>query len=656
MGLTPQRKRREKIHITIKSMKVENSYRVRAFLLTYLAYTCFHLTRKVPSIVKSVLHPLSSTGRSAYDVKTNPGWEPFNQDLVPEQVSKNGYMVTGSDDVRVDGKYSCEDVHVPCTKYVKPVDNNLSYVLGIQACPLDDVGLSECWTICKRQNDTCTNQYYAQSYDGPIPANAGASDAKGVIHWKRLETASGKYVVDKKLKTKPDSVDGGVLLGLLDSVFLGCYTVGLFISGYIGDRMNLRVFLSIGMFGSSLCMFLMGLAYSWKIHTMSYFIGINVMFGFFQSVGWPCVVAVMGSWFGHGSRGFIMGVWNSHTSIGNILGSVITAAAVGSGMHHEDWPLGYIIPGIIMFVSASVVYCLLVPRPEDVGFVSLDTEDVGSIVGDMTIEEREALSYQQSTHVTLNSVDNGSRTTPLLQTADGEEDDLSSDAGESSSSSLGSSTLGDRDGCCMTFVEAISIPGLVPFSLSLMFSKMCAYSVLYWGPYYLGSLGFTPEKAGYLCSFFDVGGIFGGIAAGYLSDKLNGRAIVAFAFQVVGIPVMQAYYSVTWSAGTHEFTNVAMMILVGFFINAPYALITTAVSADLGTRLEGREHILALVTGIIDGTGSFGAMMQGYIVGLISSSSWETVWHFLMVAQAFSALMLVRLVYHEIRELRRGRG
>jgi OPA family glycerol-3-phosphate transporter-like MFS transporter 1/2 len=55
-------------------------------------------------------------------------------------------------------------------------------------------------------------------------------------------------------------------------------------------------------------------------------------------------------------------------------------------------------------------------------------------------------------------------------------------------------------------------------------------------------------------------------------------------------------------------TNVVLLIVVGFLVNGPYALITTAVSADLGTHhsLEGNAKALATVSAIIDGTGSVG--------------------------------------------------
>ena len=55
--------------------------------------------------------------------------------------------------------------------------------------------------------------------------------------------------------------------------------------------------------------------------------------------------------------------------------------------------------------------------------------------------------------------------------------------------------------------------------------------------------------------------------------------------------------------------NIGFMMLAGVLVNGPYALITTAVSADLGTHesLKGNAKALATVTAIIDGTGSIGA-------------------------------------------------
>lgn len=55
-----------------------------------------------------------------------------------------------------------------------------------------------------------------------------------------------------------------------------------------------------------------------------------------------------------------------------------------------------------------------------------------------------------------------------------------------------------------------------------------------------------------------------------------------------------------------------LLIILGVLVNGPYALITTAVSAELGTHssLEGNSKALATVTAIIDGTGSIGTVIN----------------------------------------------
>ena len=55
-------------------------------------------------------------------------------------------------------------------------------------------------------------------------------------------------------------------------------------------------------------------------------------------------------------------------------------------------------------------------------------------------------------------------------------------------------------------------------------------------------------------------------------------------------------------------TNISLLIVMGLLVNGPYALITTAVSTELGTHksLRGSARALATVTAIIDGTGSIG--------------------------------------------------
>lgn len=85
-------------------------------------------------------------------------------------------------------------------------------------------------------------------------------------------------------------------------------------------------------------------------------------------------------------------------------------------------------------------------------------------------------------------------------------------------------------------------------------------------------------------------------------------------------------------------------------MNGPYALITTAVAADLGTHksLKGNARALSTVTAIIDGTGSVGAAIGPLLAGVLSSQGWDQVFYMLMAADFLALLLLLRLVMKEL--------
>lgn len=71
----------------------------------------------------------------------------------------------------------------------------------------------------------------------------------------------------------------------------------------VAERVNLRYFLAMGMIMSGVFCYLFGLARTLNIHSLAYFIVIQILMGIFQTTGWPAVVAVVGHWFGKGKRG-----------------------------------------------------------------------------------------------------------------------------------------------------------------------------------------------------------------------------------------------------------------------------------------------------------------------------------------------------------------
>lgn len=117
-----------------------------------------------------------------------------------------------------------------------------------------------------------------------------------------------------------NSAVGKGLLGDLDVAFLGAYAGGMFVAGHIGDRVDLRLFLFLGMFLSGFFTILFGMGFFWDVHSLGYYVLVQMAAGAFQATGWPSVVSVVANWHGKQRLGFIMGCWNAHVSLGNILG------------------------------------------------------------------------------------------------------------------------------------------------------------------------------------------------------------------------------------------------------------------------------------------------------------------------------------------------
>lgn len=217
--------------------------------------------------------------------------------------------------------------------------------------------------------------------------------------------------------------------------FLACYSLGMYVAGHLGDTLDLRLFLTVGMMGSGVFVGLFGMGYFWNVHEFWFFLVMQMVAGLFQATGWPSVVAVIGNWFGKRKRGLIMGVWNAHTSVGNISGSLLAASVLDYG-----WGWCFVVLGGVMVFGGVVVYLFLAAYPEDVGFSSINQGD----------EEAQG------------GKDGGG-------------------GGEGESGGVSRKSIG--------LVEACMIPGVITFALCLFFAKLVAYTFLYWLPFYLTQTG-----------------------------------------------------------------------------------------------------------------------------------------------------------------------
>ena len=284
--------------------------RLLVLALTFLCYMSYHASRKPPSIVKSVLHG------SANKVDSS---------------SLGVYPATG-------GVAAVAGIWFEETNGATLSAERLASIAVVE-------GVGE-------------NAEKKKKKPKPAPGNGTDGSADGSQGWAPFN----------------DADNGQALLGDLDVAFLGSYAVGMFVCGHLGDRLDLRMFLTWGMLGSGAMVVLFGMGYFWQIHSMPYFLTVQIIGGFFQATGWPSVVTVMANWFGHGKRGLVMGVWNAHTSVGNILGSLMAASMLQYG-----WGYSFVVPGLLIIGVGILINLFLVVEPQDIGFLLQSGSNMGSL-------------------------------------------------------------------------------------------------------------------------------------------------------------------------------------------------------------------------------------------------------------------------------------
>ncbi|XP_041111428.1 sugar phosphate exchanger 3 [Polyodon spathula] len=411
----------------------------------------------------------------------------------------------------------------------------------------------------------------------------------------------------------PSPQEATLFLGALDTIFLFSYAVGLFISGIIGDRLNLRYVLSCGLCCSAVVEFVFGTLTEWfQFYNVYFYCSLWGLNGLLQSTCWPCVVAVMGNWFGKAGRGFIFGMWSACASVGNILGAFLASCVLKYGYEYA-----FLVTSSVQFAGGVVVFFGLLSSPEELGLQGP--------------AEEESTSEQ----------DEDSRR-PLI--GDGEE----------VNGGIDYSVQGEEPKKKPTpigFFQAFCLPGVLSYSMAYACLKLVNYSFFFWLPFYLSvNYGWKETEADQLSIWYDVGGIIGGTVLGLISDVLQKRAPVLAVSLILAMGSLIGYSH----SPNNQPVNAVLMAITGFFIGGPSNMISSAISADLGRQeeLQGSQEALATVTGIVDGTGSVGAAAGQYLVSLIESKlDWMSVFYFFIVMTGGSLIFISPLIVHEVRAM-----
>ena len=386
-------------------------------------------------------------------------------------------------------------------------------------------------------------------------------------------------------------------LAACNSVYLFTYAIGNFISGHLEDRYPLRWLICGGLLLSTLMYAGLILLGHLEIYISWVFVIHWAIQGFAQSAVWPGVVAVIGNWFDKAGRGKIMGVWSSCASVGDIVG-----AQFGNLIFilNGSW-MDVILPfAIFQIVVATIFFFTVMDSPQE--------------------------QFPPEEHL-MDRLDSRGGAEEVVEKK-------------------------HKKG--IPFGKAIMLPGVIAYSLNYACVKFLYYGLSMWLPYFLDKRINKKNLTGVLASLLDAGGVFGGIACGYIGDKMGFRSPIIVLFLFVSLPLLFLF-----ELGTESIYWLYFIVIpsAGFCIAGASNIISSAVAADLAQNpdIDNKDEAMATVTGIVDGTGGFGAAIGVLVMGILSTVSWLSVFLFMIATGVLSIVCIWKIAWRDLQQFRQRR-
>ena len=365
-----------------------------------------------------------------------------------------------------------------------------------------------------------------------------------------------------------------IKLGILGSILSISYGVSKFISGIVGDRSNPRYFMAIGLILTGLFNLFFGM--SSTLMFFAIFWGLN---GWFQGWGWPPCAKLLTHWYSHSERGRWWSLWNTSHNLGGTLIPILVAFCA----EHFGWRYAMYVPGIFSIIIGFFLINRLRDTPQSLGLPPIEKYKNDYVDKGKKIKEKTKFSTKE-----------------------------------------------------LLFDYVLRNHFIWILAISYFFIYTIRTAANDWSVLFLvDAKGYSLLKAGFCVCWFDVGGFFGSLAAGWFSDEIfdGKRNPVNILFTVAVIVTIVAMWQLI--PYSHPMVDCLMMFLVGFFIFGPQMLIGIA-AAELS-----HKKAAGTATGFTGCFAYLGAATAGGPLGaLIKTWGWE-VFFVVLTASGIVGLLLM---------------
>lgn len=363
-------------------------------------------------------------------------------------------------------------------------------------------------------------------------------------------------------------------IGIVISLGAILYGIGKCFFGVIGDRYSARYIMAIGLFLSAIMNLCLG--FSSVIPSFMIFWALN---NCFQSMGWPPCAKLLTHWFSPVEIGARWALWNTSQQIG--CGTIALLAPFL--LVHFGWRYIFFVPGIMAILLSAFLFNRLRDTPE-----SLKLPSVEKMTGLASAAES-TKKWDDSNEPKLTYLE--------------------------------------------TLKMALSNKLVWYVGFANFFVYICRMTFFYWGPtFLLESKGSSLTGAGLQMAMFDVAGMFGGMCAGYVSDKIfkGRRGPVA----TINMILLSCVVCGLWFAPRNsDMIHALCMIIIGFLVTGPQILVGVA-AADFASK-----KAAATASGFTGTLGYAGTALSGVGIGFIADHyGWNSVFMATVFAGICSAI------------------
>ena len=323
------------------------------------------------------------------------------------------------------------------------------------------------------------------------------------------------YITRKNLSmAQPEMFAQGVIskeaLGTILTVHGVLYGLSRFVNGFWADKLNGRVFMTIGLALSALMNFLIGCT-SLTILFAAFWI-VN---GWTQGMGFPPCAKMLTHWIHPKELATKMSIWNTSHSFGSAMALGLCSMLFAFGL---GWRWCFYVPAALAGLAAVFCFFCVKDGPHEDGLPELDLSDVRGTKGDA--DERRVVT--------------------------------------------------DADRRRLVFRNRV----IWLCALANFFVYVVRFGFLDWGPTFLKEYkGIDVSKGGLMIIAFELAAVVGTVFAGWITDKVfKGRGVrtCVFCMLFAGLCALGFWYL---PAGAAIWQATLLLMGTGFFIYGPQALI-----------------------------------------------------------------------------------